>query len=66
MGKSKNGLTGVLLPFLVLLLGLLAGAILGYVLLKALFGEKVPCPNCKNPLQRGVLICPNCGVSLQW
>jgi uncharacterized Zn finger protein (UPF0148 family) len=47
-------------------LGLLAGAVLGYVLLKAIIGENTTCPNCRNPLKKGVLRCPNCGVWLQW
>ena len=55
---AKNDLEG--------LLGLAAGAVLGYAILKAIFGNDIPCPNCRNPIGNDIEQCPNCGVWLDW
>jgi hypothetical protein len=48
------------------ILGIAAGAILGYAILKAIFGDDVPCPNCRNPIGKDIKKCPHCGVWLDW
>lgn len=48
------------------LLGLALGALLGYAIVKALAGNKIPCPYCRNPIEKGVSPCPHCGIWLQW
>ncbi len=48
------------------LFGLAVGALLGYAIVKALFGERIPCPNCRNPIQKNTSQCPYCKVWLGW
>jgi prepilin signal peptidase PulO-like enzyme (type II secretory pathway) len=51
------------------LLGLLGGAIAGYLISRALSQQKkreILCPNCQQPIQIGINKCPHCGIGLGW
>jgi len=41
------------------------GGIAVAAILEALFGKNV-CPKCKNPINKGIPICPNCSTQLGW
>jgi hypothetical protein len=48
------------------LLGLIGGAIAGYLIAKYVSERQVTCPKCGFEIQRGIPCCPNCGIGLRW